>query len=420
MPRRSHDSIGEKSETNVPACKAFPHMRSVSQIKCALLLLICHCMVSLDVMKGGEPVSGDMRDGVQRIELLPPRPNNPRNSEGDFIRLKDDRLLLIYTHFTGGAGDHAQAHLAGRFSEDGGQSWDAEDVVVIPNEAGRNIMSVSLLRMADGRIAMFYLRKDSLTDCRPVMRTSDDEAETWSEPAEIIPDSEIGYYVLNNDRVVQLDDGRLVVPLAQHGGIGLEGWTPNSQILCYYSDDRGQSWKRGSNAPAPELAAGKPVTTQEPGVVELKDGRLMIWCRTDAGSQYIGYSEDKGDTWSKLEPSNIISPLSPATIERIPSTGDLLLVWNDHREIPPSLRGKRTPFCIAVSSDEGKTWHNVETLEDNPHGWYCYTAMSFEDDHVVLAHCAGDRRENNGLALTQLTRFPVTLLYADAGSSDQP
>ncbi|MBW3541072.1 MAG: exo-alpha-sialidase [Planctomycetes bacterium] len=359
-------------------------------------------------------VSGEVRDGVQRIRLLPPAPDNPRNSEGDFIRLKDGRLLLVYTHFTGGAGDHARAFLAGRISDDGGKSWTAEDVTILPNEAEQNIMSVSLVRLDDGRIALFYLRKNSLSDCRPLMRTSEDEARSWSEPVEVVPEDEMGYYVLNNDRVIQLEDGRLVVPLAQHHGRGWAKWVGNAQLVCYYSDDRGRSWKRGTQVPAADPVGDKPVTTQEPGVVALKDGRLMLWCRTDAGSQYVAWSRDGAESWSKLQASNIVSPLSPATIERIPSTGDLLLIWNDHRDIAPALRGRRTPLCAAVSTDDGRTWKPAKTLEDNPHGWYCYTAMSFVDDHVLLAHCAGDRRENNGLALTQVTRFPVAWLYEAA------
>ena len=108
--------------------------------------------------------------------------------------------------------------------------------------------------------------------------------------------------------------------------------------------------------------------------------------------------------------TEIISPCSPASIERIPGTGDLLLVWNNHENIDPSLRGKRTPLNVAISRDEGKSWENVKTLEDDPHGWYCYTAVAFVDEHVVLGHCAGDRRRG-GLATTQITRFPVEWLY---------
>lgn len=362
-----------------------------------------------------EPAGGDVEDGVLRIRLLPPGgPENPRNSEGDFVRLNDGRLLFVYTHFTGGAGDHASAHLAGRFSGDGGNSWTGEDVVIVPNEAGRNVMSVSLVRLKDGRIGLFYLRKESLSDCRPVMRTSRDEGKTWSEPAGIVPDSEIGYYVLNNDRAVQLGSGRIVVPLAQHHGRGWDKWTPHARIVCYSSDDGGRTWMRGAEAPTPDRRDEMPVMLQEPGVVELNEGRLMMFCRTDAGSQYVATSGDGGESWSKPEPSEIVSPLSPASIERIPSTEDLLLVWNDHRDVARELRGKRTPLRIAVSRDEGRTWGPAVTLEDNPHGWFCYTAVEFVDDHVLLAYCAGDRRRNNGLAETQITRFPVTSLYGTA------
>jgi photosystem II stability/assembly factor-like uncharacterized protein len=346
---------------------------------------------------------------VETALVLAPSTDNPRSSEGDFIALKDGRVLFVYTHFTGGAGDHSAAHLAARVSDDGGRTWSGKDRVVVPNDGGFNVMSVSLLRLKDGRIALFYLRKNSTQDCRPLVRFSDDEAETWSEPTEVIPAEATGYYVMNNDRVVQLASGRLVAPVAQHFGMGQPKWTAAAIILCYHSDDGGRTWSRGQAAP---IAKGsEQVVLQEPGVVELKDGRVMIFCRTNAGSQFVAHSKDGGQTWSPLEPSAIASPLSPASIERIPATGELLLVWNDHERIGPELRGKRTPLSVAVSSDEGRTWERKKVLYDNPDGWYCYTAVEFIGDHVLLGHCAGDRRKNNGLAETHITRFPVEWVH---------
>ncbi len=356
-------------------------------------------------------------DPVQRNVLLPPTANNPRNSEGDIIQLKDGRVLLVYTHFTGGAGDHAKAHLAGRYSDDGGVTWTEDDRLIVDNEAGMNVMSVSLLRLAGGRIALFYLRKNSTKDCEPLLRISEDEAESWSEPIEIIPESETGYYVLNNDRVIQLKDGRLIVPLAQHYGVDWPRWRGDADIVCYTSDDAGKTWERSQMAPTAASVDGRAVVAQEPGVVELADGRVLMWCRTNGGSQYTSYSKDRGTSWSQLKPSTMVSPLSPATIKRIPSTSQLLLVWNDHRDIPSQLRGKRTPLSVAVSSDHGQTWQNTRVLENNPNGWYCYIAMDFIGDHVLLAHCAGDRTKNNGLAVTQVTRFPIAWLTRNL---DQP
>lgn len=355
----------------------------------------------------GEPVA-IKEGGVTKIRLLPPAKGNPRNSEGDFVQLKDGRVLFVYTHFTGGGGDHSRAHLAGRFSSDGGRTWTPSDVAVVPNEGKMNIMSVSLLRLRSGAIALFYLRKNSLYDCRPLMRISTDEAKTWSEPTEVIGEKEMGYYVLNNDRVVQLKSGRLVAPVSRHSVPG-QKWSGRGVILCFLSDDNGKTWRR-SRSELTGKTAKRHVTLQEPGVVELKDGRLLMWMRTTAGSQYKSTSTDGGDTWSPAEPSNIIAPCSPASIERIPKTGHLLLVWNDHTKISPALRGKRTPFNVAISRDEGKTWERMKTLEDDPGGWYCYTAVEFVGGHVLLGHCAG-QRATGGLNLTQITRFPVDWLY---------
>src|SRR4029079_19349751 len=112
----------------------------------------------------------------------------------------------------------------------------------------------------------------------------------------------------------------------------------------------------------------------------------------------------------QAEPSEIKSPLSPASIKRIPKTGDLLMVWNDHSQIDDSLKGKRTPLSVAISRDDGKTWEKSKTLDDDPDGWYCYTAITFVNDRVVLGYCAGDNKIGL-LNLTQITSFGLSWLY---------
>ena len=156
--------------------------------------------------------------GTQTLLTLEPSKENPRNSEGDIIELKDGRLCLIYTRFTGGGDDDAAADLAMRTSSDRGRTW-SDDKIVVRHTGGLNVMSVSLVRLASGEIALFYLRKTSQEDCRPLMCLSTDEAQTWSEPILCITD-EVGYYVLNNDRAVQLHSDRLILPVAWHQGPG--------------------------------------------------------------------------------------------------------------------------------------------------------------------------------------------------------
>lgn len=342
-----------------------------------------------------------------RVLELPPDKENPRNSEGAFVTLKDESVLFVYTHFTGGGGDHSAAHLASRISSDGGQTWTQEDQVVVENEGGMNVMSVSLLRLQCGEIALFYMIKNSEQDCRPVMRLSKDEGATWGEPVMCITD-EVGYYVLNNDRVIQLKDGRLVVPVCLHWPEGAEEADWQGTLMCYLSDDNGTTWRRSKTAQMTFDAAKQRVTTQEPGVVELKDGRVMMFIRASGGCQYLSYSSDGGDTWCAPVASTLQSPLSPASIKRLPSTGDLLLVWNDHTSIPLSLKSRRVPLSTAISKDDGKSWHHINVLEGNPSGHYCYIAIHPVNDAVLLGYCA-----MSGLAHSRITRVPVKWLYQD-------
>jgi sialidase-1 len=370
--------------------------------------LLASCVVIAFTLVGF-PANAQPPPALETVLRLPPTAGHPRNSEGDIIALKDGQLLFVYSHFTGGGGDHDQAFLAGRYSSDGGRTWTDKDETIVEREGDWNVMSVSLLRLQDSSIGLFYLRKNSLSDCRPLMRVSTDEAKTWSLPRECITD-QIGYYVLNNDRAEQLSTGRLVLPVCFHNNQG-EKFDPAGTIMCYLSDDNGQTWRR-SKTQQQAFKDSKRLTAQEPLVIELKDKRLLLLARSNEGSQLQSYSTDGGDTWTPLEPSSIKSPLSPASIERLPKTGDLLLVWNDHSQIDPSLRGKRTPLTAAISKDDGQTWQPARTLFDNPHGWYCYTAIEPVGDYILLAHCAGDRRQNNGLAETHITRLPLTWLYA--------
>jgi hypothetical protein len=354
-------------------------------------------------------LSAAAQDVPLRTLELPPAEGNPRNSEGAFVTLQDGRILFVYSHYTAGSGgDHDPAFLAGRVSADGGRTWTQEDRTIVANEGGMNVMSVSLLRLNSGEIALFYLLKNNEQDCRPVMRLSTDEGETWGEPVMCITDA-VGYYVLNNDRAIQLAGGRLVLPVCLHALKDDAKMDWQGTLMCYLSDDNGKTWRRGKQTFKGYDAAGKRVTTQEPGVVELKDGRVMMFIRASGGCQYLSWSPDGGDSWSAPAASAIKSPVSPASIKRLPATGDLLLVWNDHANIPASLASRRVPLSTAISKDDGRTWRHVKVLEGNPRGHYCYIAIHPVDDAVLLGYCA-----MSGLAHSRVTRVPVAWLYEDA------
>lgn len=334
------------------------------------------------------------------VYWLKHKKNNPRNSEGAFITLGTGEILYAYSQYDGQDWhDNASAVIASIVSSDGGFTWSKKPRILVENEGGCNVMSPSLLRLGDGRIALFYLRKNSLHDCRLYMRTSVDEGVSWGDPSLCIPAP--GYFVVNNDRVVRLKNGRIVIPAAYHRPLReddaktMAGVDWRAITLFYFSDDDGVSWEESLDW------WGLPVRNksgmQEPGIVEMTKGRLYAWARTDAGRQWHMFSKTFGKTWCQPRPSKFRSPCSALSIKRNPATGDWLAVWNDHRkrwlskEMLDHLDDSwgRTPLVMAVSRDHGRSWSKPMLLENDPHLGFCYTAIHFTERGVLLAYCCG-------------------------------
>lgn len=243
---------------------------------------------------------------------LTPSDDNPRNSEGDFITLDDGRILFIYSHYTGSStSDHAPAYLAARYSDDGGRSWTDKDEVVVENEGEMNVMSVSLLRLQNGDIAFFYLRKNSTEDCIPMLRISKDEAKSWSDPVPCITDRQ-GYFVLNNARVIQLQDGRLLMPVALHQTPGGQ-WANKADLYCYFSDDNGQTWQSSSQVPD-----STDIVTQEPGLIEMNDGSVMMYIRTNGDFSCYLIHLMEGKRGVTLKPATYPPLYLPLPLKRFP------------------------------------------------------------------------------------------------------
>jgi sialidase-1 len=236
------------------------------------------------------------------VAQFDPTPTHPRHSEGSFVTLKDGRILFAYTRYRGGGGDHDEADIVTVFSADHGKTW-SEPTVLVKNYARLNVMSVTARRLSDGRLVIWYLVKRALNDCRPDMIVSWDEGETWTEPVTTIPYP--GYFEVNNDRVVQLSTGRLVMPAnlyrfreeLGHDWRGVAHW--------FLSDDMGDTWREAKDWWA--LPIRSMCGVQEGGVVELTDGRLWSYSRTNVGRHWQFFSEDQGETWSPPEPSEFIA-----------------------------------------------------------------------------------------------------------------
>lgn len=359
-------------------------------------------LIALSLAPGrlGLPRSATLGD--LSVDLFPATAEHPRYSEGSVITLRDGALLYAATEFVGGGADHSTATIIGCVSRDDGRTWGPSRTLQ-PNVAKQNVMSVTLRRLPpgtdDSEIGMIYLVKNSQTDLKAYLRVSRDEAESFGGPI-LITDAP-GYHVLNNDRMTILRSDRLVCPVSWSSDVFKDG---HFVSYCFFSDDKGRSWQAGrGKVDQPQRGA------MEPEVIELNDGRLMMIVRTQLGHIATSYSADGGDHWSEPSKLSVQAPEAPATIRRIPATGDLLLIWNNTFQPGTGHGGKRTPLTLAISTDEGRTWTNVKNLETSSDHTFAYTSILFHKDRALLGYYVSD--DKTGRISSRFRSLPVRQFY---------
>lgn len=354
---------------------------------------------------------------------LPPdmKNNNPRNSEGAFMQLPGGEIIFVYSRFKGNSSaDHATSDLVILRSTDGGDTFgDEQTVTTCEDEDSVNVMSVSLVEMNNGDIGLFYLVRTTYTLLQMFLKRSSDGGRSWSERVLCTPYE--GFFVVNNDRVTRLSSGRIIIPAARH----VTGWygTPDSsnkyfdsrsEVVFFYSDDDGYTWNHSSDKCSIPYYSYNSAGLQEPGLIELADGVLWAWARTELGRQYEMFSMDNGDHWTASQPSRFTSPNSPLSMKR-DNSGRIYAIWNpipeyNGREQTGYFTGGRSPFVIAVSDDNGRTFSEPLVFEDDESCGYCYCAIYFTEDKMLLSYCAGGAEESSCLAKTRLRSIQLNNL----------
>lgn len=342
------------------------------------------------------------------------RSDGLRSGEASAVALRGGGILLMYSAFRGGGhADHSPAEIWARRSPDGVE-WTQPQAVFRAPEGALNVSTPSLLRLHDGRIACVFAVKWSTTHCIPHWTASADEGASWSVPEPMSGREE--YFVINNDRLVQMEDGTLIMPYAWHRGIVrfandkelLKEWL-NAWCGLLVSEDAGKSWRMPGNArrfepgwfvaPDPLRIEGMPDIErralrekydvfQEPGVIELAGGRLLLWVRS-LSHVFFSVSAGVDAPWPDFAAiAGMNVPCSPQTIKRIPESGELVMLYNDRRTIPfgaPEFQ-IRTPLSVAVSADEGRSWRKCGELESDQSRSYCYPSLFFHEGKFLASY----------------------------------
>lgn len=358
-----------------------------------------------------------------------PEKDNPRNSEGAFLTLKDGSVLFAYTRYSGNDWDDgAPADIYACVSGPDGEDFSRPFPLLLRSDAGaENIMSVSLMRMENGDAGMLFLAKSKPYRCIPYFTRSGDEGKTWQKPVPCI--AEPGYYVVNNDRVIKSGKGTFMFAAAHtpvKAGADADGITFKkdavslpASVRVYVTEDDGVTWNKRAEIAydypdKPYFSAG----WQEPGLLEESDGSLRMMIRTEFGRIYESTGSRDGTTWSRPVPSAFTSPQSPISMKRL-SGVETLYVWNPiplwngkSQNVRGIWTGARSPLCAALWS--GDKIPSGREIENDACRGYAYTAIhELADGSVLLAYCAGGPEDGgmlNRLRIKKLRQSEIATL----------
>ncbi len=306
-----------------------------------------------------------------------------RDFGSSFVELDDGRIL------SAGQGKFA-------YSEDGGITWGEpfERVDADGNQAvgdmtvklsGNNSIGIAE-RVRAWHVSREERQKSTYRDMAHVaFRRSDDGGETWSAPVRMSPEGTGTYAV--RDSMTRTSSGRIIMPVyIMIGGrryderwptvgklvngqyVGLSGhyFDPSfSAVYVVYSDDEGETWQRNEDG---ELMIPLDWNTgrayvNEPSLAEVAPGRLLMMMRNGLGRLFQSWSSDDGETWTNPLPTSLAASTTPAQIRSIPSTGHLLIVWNQE-SLDDVRRGwGRTRMSSAVSRNAGSVWEFFQNVE---------------------------------------------------------
>ncbi len=355
-----------------------------------------------------------------------PSGDNGRNSEGAFARLPSGRILFAYSRFMEKGGrDHGRSDIALSHSDDEGGTWSEPRVIVEAARFGvKNVMSVSKAVQNDGRIGFYFMVKEN-NGTSSMARALTEDGETF-DVSRCRLDCPANYYVVNNDRLLRMPDGRLAFPAGRHGaGLDSEGNLVIESFAVstvFVSDDDGASFfllpfriaVPALVTPGSQWELSPNAGMQEPGLIFLKNGAAWLWARTGLGAQYECRSVDGLASFSPPAPSpTFTGPCSPLEVERNESTGFLYAAYNPApayggRDFDPFTWG-RTPFAIRKSEDDGRTWSKPLIVEDDPSRGYCYPSIFFtKDDSLLLAYCRGGHECANCLCRLGIMKIALS------------
>ena len=222
-------------------------------------------------------------------------------------------------------------------SDDGGTSF-SKPIAVAYADKNHRCYDSCLWMDPLGRLWLFWAYAPDHGAYGAFCEDPDAEDLQWSQPVRM------GKDVMMNKPTV-LKNGDWMFPIAVWKRVLPVTWAQSDDThrlaFTFRSKDQGKTFEQLGGADV----AGR--TFDEHMILELGDGRLAMYVRTDYGIG-VSYSSDGGKTWSEGEDTGWGGPNSRFFIRRL-SSGRVLLI-NHYRY------SGRSHLTAMLSENEGKTW----------------------------------------------------------------
>lgn len=288
---------------------------------------------------------------------------------------KQGTLLAFCEGRIGTSSDWADMDLLMRRSTNGGKSWETAKVIA-PRQDQKPTSNPTPIVDGNGTIHLLFQR-DYL---RAYYTKSTDDGKTWTEAKDITyvfdqfkPEYDWKVLAPGPGHAIQMQNGRLLVPvwLSDPDRLVPKRSHGPSCVATIYSDDLGETWKRGDIVAnnSPELKS-----PNESMVVQLDDGRIMINMRNPSPQKLksISYSPDGISNWTKpVFDEELFEPVCMASLIKAPlkknaSKSVLLFTNPDSKDIP---KHPRKNLTVKLSYDQGESWPVKKVIEPGPSGY---------------------------------------------------
>jgi len=323
------------------------------------LLRILSAAVSLAACSISAQMSPEaiaQQPGFVRAEFIAQQPPTPSSHASTIVESKGDLLCAWF----GGTKERA-LDVSIWLSRNAGAGWSEPAEVangVHDEERVRYpCWNPVLFRPKDGPLVLFYKEGPSPESWWGMMKTSEDNGQTWSRPKRLFS----GFYGPIRNKPIQLEDGTILA------GSSVEhtGWlthierTKNIMREWTKSDPLNSSMEWGAI---------------QPTLLAWPDGTIQMLCRTKQRKITQAYSYDKGYKWTRMRATELPNPNSAIDAVML-RDGHAALAYNHSED-------DRGTLNLAISHD-GRRWQAAMVLENEPGAEFSYPAIIQTADKMI-------------------------------------